>query len=69
MCEQTSQEIAKIERSQRDLNAEIDRLKRDLSTLKNPVDVKILSERILDKRVSAHCSYIQIWHNWTYCSL
>ncbi len=48
----TNNEIAKIERHQRDINKEINKLQKELLFCKNSLEVKIMSDRIFDKRVS-----------------
>ena len=48
----TNTEIAKIERHQRDINKEINKLQKELLFCKNSLEVKIMSDRIFDKRVS-----------------
>lgn len=50
ICEQTDQEIMELERKQRDINKEFNNLTRELMFTKNPVDLKILSDKILGLR-------------------
>lgn len=50
ICEQTDQEIMELERKQRDINREFNNLTRELMFTKNPVDLKILSDKILGLR-------------------
>ena len=52
MCEETSQEILKIEKQQRDTNRKIAKLQAKLSSCKNSMEVKVMSERILAAHVS-----------------
>ena len=52
ICGITANEIAKIERHQRQINTEINKLQKELQFCKNSLEVKILSDRIFDKRVS-----------------
>ena len=58
ICDMTNQEIAKIERQQREMNQNISRLQKELMFCKNSMEVKILSESILDKRVSLTVTYL-----------
>lgn len=52
VCEDTNQEILKIERQQRQANRKIEKLQKQLLQCKNSMEVKIMSERILDRQVS-----------------
>ena len=51
ICDQTDQEILELEKKQRDTNREFNNLTRELMFTKNPVDLRILSDKILGLRV------------------
>ncbi|XP_046358597.2 protein FAM227B-like [Haliotis rufescens] len=48
ICEETNNEIYELERKKRDMNREIDSLQKELLFTRNPLDLKILSERIME---------------------
>ncbi|XP_064619061.1 protein FAM227B-like [Lineus longissimus] len=50
ICDQTNQEILRIERKKIDTNREIDALQKEILFNRNPVDLKIMSEKILEMR-------------------
>ncbi|KAL4227293.1 hypothetical protein ACF0H5_012739 [Mactra antiquata] len=50
ICDQTDQEILDLEKKQRDTNREFNSLTRELMFTKNPVDLRILSDKIVGLR-------------------
>lgn len=48
ICEETDQEIYELKRRQRESNIEFNKLSKELMMTKNPLDLKILSDKILD---------------------
>ena len=54
----TNQEIARIEKQQRETNKRIESLQKELLFCKNSYEVKIMSEKILDYKVSQTISII-----------
>lgn len=48
MCEETDQEIYELKRKQRESNMEFNRLSKELMLTKNPLDLKILSDKIIE---------------------
>ena len=52
MCEETDQEIYELKRKQRESNMEFNRLSKELMLTKNPLDLKILSDKIIELYVS-----------------
>lgn len=60
ICEETDQEIYELKRRQRESNIEFNKLSKELMMTKNPLDLKILSDKILELYVSTMCKDIQI---------
>ena len=60
ICDQTDQEILDLEKRQRDTNREFNNLTRELMFTKNPVDLRILSDKIIGLRVrwQGVCLYV-----------
>jgi len=52
ICEQTDQEILDLEKRQVVTNREFNHLTKELMFTKNPVDLRILSDKIIGLRVS-----------------
>ena len=52
ICEQTDQEILDLEKRQVVTNREFNNLTKELMFTKNPVDLRILSDKIIGLRVS-----------------
>merc|ERR1712179_815647 len=52
ICDMTNQEIARIEKQQRETNKRIESLQKELLFCKNSYEVKIMSEKILDYKES-----------------
>ena len=52
MCEETDQDIYELKRKQRESNMEFNRLSKELMLTKNPLDLKILSDKIIELYVS-----------------
>ncbi|XP_053405704.1 protein FAM227B-like isoform X2 [Mercenaria mercenaria] len=50
ICDQTDQEILELEKKQRDTNKEFNSLTKELMFTKNPVDLRILSDKIIGLR-------------------
>ncbi|VDI19018.1 Hypothetical predicted protein [Mytilus galloprovincialis] len=48
ICEETDQEIYELKRRQRESNIEFNKLSKELMMTKNPLDLKILSDKILE---------------------
>ncbi|CAG2252519.1 unnamed protein product [Mytilus edulis] len=48
ICEETDQEIYELKRRQRESNMEFNKLSKELMMTKNPLDLKILSDKILE---------------------
>ncbi|CAH1797810.1 unnamed protein product [Owenia fusiformis] len=50
ICDVTHQEIMKVEKKRRETNREIDRLRKEVLLVRSNLELKILSEKILDKK-------------------
>ena len=50
VCQQTAQDMLKFERQKRDSNRQIAQLQKEILFCKNSLEIKILSEEILDKK-------------------
>lgn len=61
ICDITANEIAKIERHQREINNEINKLQKELQFCKNSLEIKIMSDRIFDKRVCFRILLLQFY--------
>lgn len=57
ICETTNQAIQELEQKKRQMNRELENLKKELTFIKNPADCKILLERVADIMVSIKLNY------------
>ncbi|XP_041366679.1 protein FAM227B-like [Gigantopelta aegis] len=48
ICDQTTHEINELEKKKTNMNRQIDYLQKELTFMRNPVDIKVLGERALD---------------------
>ena len=65
VCQETNHEIARIERKKVEKGREIEELKKQILFCKNSMEIKIMSEKILDKKVGFMFFMYDMWNvNW-----
>ena len=60
ICDQAASDIQKIERQKLEMTRKIDDLRKEIMYAKSVVEIKIISEKVLDKKVKCYINNIRL---------